>query len=125
MNAILDTRRDGALFVAPADPLAGPQAAVLKTELKPLLRNVRRLVYLSKVFYMDSAGCGALLWAHRELKSQGGQLIVCGITSPVRALFDMLRMASVLTIVPRKECVLGERQTASRLSAVLRAQAAG
>ena len=47
-----------------------------------------------------SDGCSVLLWAHRQLRNR---LIVCGVTPPVRALFDLLRIHNVLVVVLSRE----------------------
>ena len=58
----------------------------------------RVLLDLTQVQFIDSTGCGALLACLRRLTELGGELKLCCITSPVRALFDLVRMSRILEI---------------------------
>lgn len=58
---------------------------------------------LSRVQFVDSTGCGALLSFLRELRGVGGELKLCGMTKPVRSLFQLVRMNKVFDIHKSKE----------------------
>ena len=45
---------------------------------------------LRHVQFMDSGGCGAVLAVLKKLKASGGNLKICCVTNPVRALFDLV-----------------------------------
>lgn len=103
MCSILDPQTDGILLLQP-ETLSGPSVGRMREVLHPVLRSANRLIIdLSRVSYMDSAGCGVLLWVHTELKKNGAHLIVCNLAPAVRALFDLLRLPTVLKIVPSRE----------------------
>jgi anti-anti-sigma factor len=99
MNPILATPPGPVTLVFPADPIAGPQAVIFRIWLDDVMRSAQRIVVdLSRVQFMDSSGCAVLLRAHKELEAQGGHLAVCDVTSPIRALFDLLRLPRVLHV---------------------------
>jgi anti-sigma B factor antagonist len=56
------------------------------------------LLDLTQVQFIDSTGCGALLACLRRVTEVGGEVKLCCITSPVRALFDLVRMSRILEI---------------------------
>jgi len=101
MNAVLEFPTAGVTLIIPADPLSGPQASQFKRWMEGVLPDVRQVVLdLSRVEFIDSAGCGVLVWLHKELLQRGGGLTVSNVTAPVRAMFDILRMQRVLHIQP-------------------------
>src|SRR5947209_4265400 len=97
MNAVLESPTAGVTQIIPADPLSGLQASQFKRWMESVLPDVRQVVLdLSRVEFMDSAGCGVLLWLHKELLQRGDRLTICNVTPSVRAMFDILRMHRVL-----------------------------
>jgi anti-sigma B factor antagonist len=58
---------------------------------------------LSRVRFVDSAGCGALITCIRHLRSGGGDLKLCGITKQVRMLFELVRLHNLLDILNTRE----------------------
>ena len=104
MYPILDKLDNGTLLATPTGPLTGPEAQVFKSDLAAFLVTTQQLIIdLSQVLYVGSDGCGVLLWAHRE---RGGRLIVCGVTPPVCAQFELLRIRNVLSVVLSREQAL-------------------
>ena len=61
--------------------------------------GARVVLDLSPVKYFDSAGCGALITCIRHLRSGGGDLKLCGLTTPVRVLFELVRLHNLLDIL--------------------------
>lgn len=103
MCSILDPLQDGSLLLEP-DVLSGPQVRTLRLMLRPDLLSAKRLIVdLSRVPFIDSAGCSVLLWAHMELKKREAHLIVCNVAPAVRSLFELLRLSSVLNIAVSRE----------------------
>jgi len=60
--------------------------------------GARVLVDLSPVQFIDSSGCGAILTCLKALNKTGGEMKLCAITNPVRALFDLVRMNKIVDI---------------------------
>lgn len=59
-----------------------------------------RILDLSQVPYMDSAGLGAVVNCHTHSQNRGARLIVAGTSERVFALFRSTRIDSVLTMAP-------------------------
>jgi len=70
-----------------------------KSAISPLLSPKARLVFdLAQVDFVDSTGLGALISCLREAQSTQGEIKLCGLTKPVRALFELVRMHRVFKI---------------------------
>lgn len=65
--------------------------------------NAKVVMDLGRVQFVDSSGCGAILSYLRQLKAVGGDLKLCAITKPVRALFELVRFHRVLDIFNTRE----------------------
>lgn len=62
--------------------------------------------------FVDSSGLGALLSCLRTMKGKRGQLLLCGMTRPVRALFELVRMHRIFSIHESLEEALAEVEVA-------------
>jgi anti-sigma B factor antagonist len=84
-----------------------------KQEWIPALESRTRVVLdLGAVQFIDSSGLGAILSCYRQLRSSGGDLKLCGMTPPVRALFELVRMHRIFdTYATFEEAVASFRQT--------------
>jgi anti-sigma B factor antagonist len=61
--------------------------------------NGRKVVFdISRLQFIDSSGLGAILSCLRKLNGAGGDLKLCGMTKPVRALFELVRMHRIMDI---------------------------
>jgi anti-sigma B factor antagonist len=75
-----------------------------KREMNTLLANHTRLVMdLSRVQLVDSTGCGAFIGFLRQLQPKGGDMKLCAVTKPVRALFELVRMHRIFDIFNTRE----------------------
>lgn len=83
-----------------ADFLDANNSRAFKEQMLELLDHSPPLVLidLGQVQFIDSTGCGALLTCLKRVSELGGDLKICCITSPVRALFDLVRMQRILQI---------------------------
>jgi anti-sigma B factor antagonist len=61
------------------------------------------VIDLSRVEFVDSSGCGALLSCLRQLGDRGGDLKLCGVQKNVERLFELVRMNRIIDIYPSKE----------------------
>ena len=68
-----------------------------------LEENKKVIFNLSKVTFMDSSGCGAILSCLRKLNTKGGDLKLYGATKPVLSLLQLVRMHRVLDVLNTKE----------------------
>jgi anti-sigma B factor antagonist len=66
------------------------------------------LLDMSRLNFVDSSGLGALLSCLRTMKGKKGQLLLFGMTKPVRALFELVRMNRIFNIYNSQEEALAE-----------------
>ncbi len=70
-----------------------------KDEVTPLLAPNAKLVYdLAEVDFIDSTGLGALVSCLRQAHAANGEIKLCSLKKPVRALFELVRMHRVFEI---------------------------
>jgi anti-anti-sigma factor len=60
--------------------------------------QMRLLVDMSGVAYIDSAAVGWLLESQKSFKDAGGRLVLYGVQPQVRQVFDLLRVARVIAV---------------------------
>ena len=69
------------------------QEQSLQKLITPLLKpNLRVLLDLSVVASADSAGVRALLRLTKQVRALDGELKLCGMSQPIRELFQVLRL---------------------------------
>jgi anti-sigma B factor antagonist len=96
---------DGVTIVAlRGETLDASNAKALKTDLASVLAPGARLVFdLKAVKFVDSSGLGVLLSCLRHVHSSGGDLKLCEMAKPVRALFELVRMHRIFEIYGTRE----------------------
>ena len=67
---------------------------------------------MSRLTFVDSSGLGALLSCLRMMKARNGQLLLVGMTRPVRALFELVRMHRIFAIYNLLDEALDEAKAA-------------
>ncbi len=60
--------------------------------------GARVLMDLEKVTWADSSGCGVIIALVKHLRSEGGDLKLCGLTRPVRTLFQLVRLHKICDV---------------------------
>src|ERR1700761_4895083 len=63
----------------------------------------RVVLDLSKLTFIDSSGLGALLSCLRQVSGSGGDLKLCSLSSPVRSVFQLVRMHRLFDIHNTRE----------------------
>ena len=66
------------------------------------------LLDMSALNFVDSSGLGALLSCLRAMNGKNGQLRLYGMTKPVKALFELVRMHRIFPIYNSREEALEE-----------------
>lgn len=95
---------DVTVILVPGDQLDAANAKDFKRCVTALLEPNSKMIFdLSELRFVDSSGLGAFLAASRQLASTGGELMLCGLTKPVRALFELVRMHKVFSICPTRD----------------------
>ncbi len=86
------------------ESLDAGNATVFKSEIRPVIEGKRKVVLeISKLDFVDSSGLGAILSSLRTVNSNDGELVLCGMTKPVRALFELVRMHRIVDVFNTKE----------------------
>lgn len=61
------------------------------------------LIDMEQLNFIDSSGLGALLSCLRTMNNKNGQLKLFGMSKPVRALFELVRMHRIFSIYNTRE----------------------
>ncbi len=92
------------VVVLPGERLDASDATEFKRNIAPVLEGNSKVVFdMSQLRFVDSSGLGAILSCLRQLNANGGDLKLCGLSKPVRALFELVRMHKVFNIFNTKE----------------------
>ena len=92
----------------PFDAIDAGNVAQFRFEIQDaIVEGVRIVLDLSHCEFVDSAGLGVIVWAVRNLTELGGELCICGVNKPVRALFELVRMHKIVsTFETRQQAVV-------------------
>jgi anti-sigma B factor antagonist len=86
------------------DDLDAGNVGDFRRDVSPVLEAHARLVLdLSRLRFVDSSGLGAFISCLRKVNAAGGDLKLCGMSKPVRAVFELVRMHRVFDIFPTRE----------------------
>lgn len=89
----------GILITVEDDHLDAGNSKDFKETIQPHLdSNMLVIVDLSALKFVDSSGLGALLSCLRTMNNKESQLKLIGLTKPVRALFELVRMHRIFSI---------------------------
>jgi len=92
------------VVVLPGEQLDASNAKDFKRDIAALLEPRGKVVFdLAGLRFIDSSGLGAILSCLRRLNADGGDLKLCGMSKPVRALFELVRMHKIFDIYGTKE----------------------
>jgi anti-sigma B factor antagonist len=95
---------DVAIVQLPGTTLDASNTKEFKGEVAPLLTPGARIVFdLSNLKFVDSSGLGAMLSSLRQINGIGGDLKLCAMNKPVRALIELVRMHRVFEIYNTRE----------------------
>ncbi len=86
----------------------GASAEGLKDKVRRLLEQDRRqfVINLAKVAYMDSSGLGELVQAYATVTRQGGTLKLLNMTSRLRDLLVITKLATVFDCFDSEDAAL-------------------
>ena len=103
MEMTTETVGDVTVVILPGEQLDAGNAKDFKRDIAPLLEPCRKVVFdLRELRFVDSSGLGAILSCLRQLNAKGGDLKLCEMTKPVRALFELVRMHKIFDIHPTR-----------------------
>ena len=104
MQPVIETVGDVTIVAVNVEELDAGNADDFRRALAPVLKECRKLVLdLDGIRFVDSRGCGAILSCLKQISPAGGDLKLCGVTPPVRMVFDLIRMNNICEIVGTRE----------------------
>ncbi|HLV80647.1 MAG TPA: STAS domain-containing protein [Chthonomonadaceae bacterium] len=104
MELTLDKRGEVAVVTPRVEHLDASNAEDFKRDMTPVLEaNPKVLLDMSALSFLDSAGLGALLSCLRRLSGAGGDMKLCGVSRPVRSVFQITRMHRIFDIFDSPE----------------------
>jgi anti-anti-sigma factor len=104
MQLTVETVGDVAVVTPHVEQFDAGNADDFKREIAPVLKEHRKLVLdLSRVQFVDSRGCGAILSCLKTLTESGGDLRLCGINKFVRSVFELIRLHRICEIFETRE----------------------
>ena len=86
--------------VTVAEEMDARNAQEAKTYFKELVGagSSRLVVDLTPLNFIDSSGLGALVTALKAARQAGGDIRLCGLTTPVKSIFELTRLYRVFDI---------------------------
>jgi anti-sigma B factor antagonist len=104
MELATEKAGDVTVVTLPGEQLDAGNAKDFKRDVASLLEPRGKVVFdLAGLQFVDSSGLGAILSCLRNLNANGGDLKLCGMSKPVRALFELVRMHKIFDIYPTKQ----------------------
>jgi anti-sigma B factor antagonist len=104
MEIAVDHIGDVAIAVLPVDELDASNAGEFKRDIAPVLEaNTKLVVDVSRLRFVDSSGLGAFLSCLRHVNAKGGDLKLCGMSKPVRTVFELVRLHRIFDILGTQE----------------------
>lgn len=101
-----------AVLVLPGINLDAGNVKQFKLDILPALNGQSKVILdMSELKFVDSSGLGAILSCLRQQNDSGGELKLCGMLKPVRALFELVRMHRIFDLYnTREEAIVAFRQ---------------
>jgi anti-sigma B factor antagonist len=104
MNTPIERVKDVTVATVPGEEIDGSNAGDFKREVGPLLEAGTKVVFdLSRLRFVDSSGLGAFISCLRRLNAKGGDLKLSGMSTQVRAVFELVRLHRVFEIYGTKD----------------------
>lgn len=104
MPLTVDKVEDVAIVTVNVEEFDASNADDFKQDVAPVLQSCSRLVLdLSRVRFVDSSGCGAILSCLKAVTSAGGDLKICRVSRPVRTTFELIRLHRICEIFDTRD----------------------
>jgi|SRR5581483_7742676 len=104
MELAIDKTGDVAVVTVSVEELDASNAPELKRDIAPVLQaNMKVVLDLSRVRFMDSSGLGAMLSCLRQINAKKGELKLCGLSRQVRSAFELVRLNRIFDIYPSRD----------------------
>jgi len=97
---VLEQTGNVTIVTLPGEYLDASTVKTFKADITPVIEGTgKKVVFdMSHLQFIDSSGLGAILSCLRKLNGSGGDLKLCGMTKPIRTLFELVRMHRIMDI---------------------------
>lgn len=107
MNLTVEHVGDILVVVVAEARLDASNVQAFRSYVSPVLQQHHKIALdVSQLQFVDSAGLGALLACMRHLHGAAGQLKLYGLTKPVQALFEVMRMQHIFALYNTRDDAL-------------------
>ncbi len=104
MQPIVEKVDDVAVVTVPVDELEISSVDEFKLQLTGIMEESKKLVLdMSRVSFVDSSGCGAIIFCLKRLEQSGGNLKLCGVSKSVATVLKMIRLDRICDILETRE----------------------
>lgn len=105
MDLSAEESGDISIVNMPGEYLDASTVKEFKTDIAVFIEgDAKKIVFdMSSLQFIDSSGLGAILSCLRKLNGSGGELKLCGMSKPVRALFELVRMHRIMDIYDTRD----------------------
>jgi len=109
MESTIERTNDITVFTVALESLDAKNAKDFRAEFDTAVEEGSTVVLdLQSVEFIDSAGLGSIVASLKRLRGTGGDIRICNVHKPVRALFELVRMHKLVDIyTSREEAVSG------------------
>ena len=88
----------------PGKALDASNSQEFERDILPILEENAKVVFdMTKLDFVDSSGCSAIVSCLEKVKGHKGQLKICGLQDRVRDLFKLMQLERFFDILPSKE----------------------
>ncbi|TSB46551.1 anti-sigma F factor antagonist [Alkalicoccobacillus porphyridii] len=102
-------KKDSVLLVRLEGELDHHSAAKLRADVEREIEtgHIKHLVLnLEHLSFMDSSGLGVILGRYKQIRANGGEMVVCAISPAVRRLFEMSGLFKIVRLEANEQFAL-------------------
>lgn len=108
MQPIVEKVDDVTVVTVPVEELEISRVDEFKSQMTELMTDSKKLVLdMARVNFVDSSGCGAIIFCLKRLSDVGGDLKLCAVNKPVATVFRMIRLHRICDILETREEAVG------------------
>jgi anti-sigma B factor antagonist len=107
MQPVIETIGDVTVVAVNVEEFDAGNVESFRSALAPVLKDCRKLVIdLSCVQFIDSRGCGGILFCLKRISPAGGDVKLCRVNPNVRMAFNLIRMDTICEIFDTREAAV-------------------
>ncbi|ALA51030.1 anti-sigma F factor antagonist [Shouchella clausii] len=92
-------QKEHVLLVRLEGELDHHSAKELRSQIEARLENIQHIVLnLAELSFMDSSGLGVILGRYKQIKANGGEMVVCAISPTIERLFEMSGLFKIIRL---------------------------